>query len=220
MSYDGIIIGDKRIPTAAPVRTWLEHGIEFKAGEGYNKRRRQEIDLHVIHWTGGENKPETLAATLRRRKLGIEFSIYRGEVWQFCDPILVDTADAGHINPRSVGTEIINYGFRRRAADIPRAGRARPLYRCLLRGKYRTFAHFWPADIAAAIALSEALSTALPIPRCVPMSGSYMVAPRTLDPMELRAFKGHLGHFHISARKSDPGFDILEALRAVWAPDL
>jgi len=218
MSKNRIIISRKDVPCAAPVSPWGEHGIEFKAGQGHNKARRREIDLHVIHTTGGEGSPGTMAATLTRRQLGIEFAIDRaGLIWQFCDPVLVDTADAGSVNPRSVGTEIVNYLFRRRKADIPRAGRSRVLYNCTMRGRDRNLAHCTPVQISAAIALGEALSTALPIPRTVPIDSNYFVSQRTLEPEEIAVVKGHVGHFHLNARKSDPGFDVLEALRASWA---
>lgn len=211
------IIGDREVPCSAEVSTWREHGIEFKVGEGHNKRRARDIDLIVLHWTGGEGAPDTMAAALRRKKLGIEFAVHKGVIWQFCDPLEVDTADAGIVNPRSAGVEIVNYGFRRSKADIPRTGQRRPTYKCDFRGRRRTFAHFWPEDIAATIALCEMLAKALHIPRCVPVDGEYWVAPRTLYSSELEAFKGFVGHFHISDRKADPGLDILEALRATWA---
>lgn len=219
---NALVIGGKEYPCIARILTWEDHGIEFKIGEGYNKRRREEIDLAVWHWTGGENPPPTMAAVLQRKKLGIEFSIDRdGIIWQFCDPLTVDTADAGRFNSRSVGTEIINYGFRGKNRPIPSRGKNRPTYTCELRGRRRQFAHFAPAQIAAAIAMADTLSAALPIPRAVPVDPEYLaVLGQTMTLEEGAAFKGHVGHFHLSANKSDPGLDLLEAFRAVWAVEL
>jgi hypothetical protein len=219
MSDNATIIGGKNIPCFAPVSTWHEHGIEFIAGQGHNKRRLQDIDLVVWHTTGGEGRPSTMAATLTRRKLGIEFAIDRnGLIWQFCDPLAVDTADAGAVNPRSVGVEIVNYLYRRKRSDIPRSGRNRPIYETAIRGRPIKLAHCTPAQISASIALAESLSTGLRIPRLVPMDGDFFVSQRTLEPGEIESFTGHLGHFHLSKNKIDPGFDVLEALRASWAP--
>lgn len=216
-----IIVGNKEYPVVPEVKLWTETGLEFRAGEGYNKRRRRDIDLAVWHWQGGEGGPQQLFRGLKRKDYGVEFSIFRGVIWQYCDPILVDTADAGIVNKRSVGVEIPNYGYRARNRPIPRKGKGRQTYGCTLRGSRRRFAHFWPEDIAAAVSLANAFSKALPIPRAVPVDPDfYCVLPRTMTPEELAAFKGHVGHFHVTDRKSDPGFDLLEALRAVWAPQL
>lgn len=216
-----MIIGGREFDCAARVYTWYETGIEFRAGDGYNKRRKKEIDLWVWHWTGGEGKPSTMAETLRAKKLGVETAIYRGEIWQFCDPLIVDTADAGIVNARSGGTEIINYGYRRKKADIPRAGKNRAMYNCCFRDGRRRFAHFHPVDIAAAIALSETMAKALGIPRRIPLDPDDMLTlPRTMSASELEEFSGHVGHFHISDRKIDPGLDLLEALRACWSDEI
>lgn len=219
-----IIIGGREISCAARVKTWHEHGHEIKAGQGHNKRRRRDINLAVWHWTGGEGKPLTMAATLRRRKLGVEFAIDRlGVVWQFCDPLVVDTADAGRVNARSVGTEVICYGFRGPGQPVPKSGSNRPTYRCDFRGRNRRYAHFDMAQIAAALALADVLSARLPIPRRVPLYGADLgggLMKRTMDAAELDTFQGHLGHFHVSNAKSDPGYDLLEALRVCWAEEL
>lgn len=217
-----IVAGDREYPVAVEVKLWTDTGLEIRAGDGFNKRRRRDIDLAVWHWTGGEGDPSQLLRTLKRRDLGVEFAIHRGAIWQFCDPLVVDTADAGFVNPRSVGVEIVNYGYRAKGRPVPRRGQTRPTYGAYLRDKRRRFAHFRPDDIAAAITLAEALSTALPIPRAVPLDGggAYWIRPSTMTREEVDAFRGHVGHFHISDRKSDPGFDLLEAFRAVWGTEL
>ena len=221
MTQRAIVVGDREYPVVPEVRLWTETGLEFRAGEGYNKRRRRDIDLAVYHWQGGEGDPERLFETLQSQDYGVEFSAFRGVIWQYCDPLIVDTADAGIVNKRSVGVEIPNYGYRARGRPIPRKGRGRSTYGCTLRGARRRFAHFWPEDIAAVISLAEALSKALPIPRAVPVDPDfYCILARTMTAEELAAFKGHLGHFHITKRKSDPGFDLLEAMRATWATEL
>lgn len=219
---NALVVSGKSYPVCVPVKLWTETGLEFRAGEGFNKRRRRDIDLAVWHWTGSENKPTVMARTLKRRKLGVEFAIDRdGTIWQFCDPVIVDTADAGRVNARSVGTEIVNYGFRRRGKPIPASGKKRTIYECTLNGRSRRFAHFLPQQIAAALVLADVLSTALPIPRAVPTdpTGDWL-GVRVLPKELLDDFKGHLGHFHVSERKSDPGLDLLEAFWAAWTDEI
>ena len=52
-----------------PVRRWNDWDYpvvpEFKAGDGYNKKRVKPINLMVWHWTGGEQDPIAMAEVLR-----------------------------------------------------------------------------------------------------------------------------------------------------------
>lgn len=216
-----IIVGGKRFPVLGPVHLWDETGMETSPGRGARKRKRK-IDLGVWHWTGGEGDATALFNVLNKRELGVEFYISQvGAIWQFCDPALVDTFDAGWINDRSVGTEIANYGYSwGQQRTVPAKGRTRSKYVTILNGKRRTFAHFWPLQIAAALSLAEALSKALSIPREVPLGMKGFVEPNLLERARAEAFQGHLGHFHVNAAKSDPGLDLLEAFRCAWTSEL
>lgn len=195
---------------------------EFRAGDGYNKRRRSVIDSCVWHWTGGEGEPDRVAETLRKRKLGVEFAISRvGAIWQFCDPLEVDTADAGVMNARSVGVEIVCYGYAAswqapgrvlRVPVVPALGRDRERYVDTVHGKPVETAWFYPAQLRAAATLARTLSAALHIPRVVPREQGGGVLRRAMLPLELRAFAGHLGHYQITAEKRDPGSRLLEYL--------
>lgn len=217
---NAIIVGGKLFDVLGPVKTLIGTEQEVRAGEGYNKRRRRDIDMGVWHWTGSENSLSVMAAVLRRRKLGVEFAIDPGGViWQFCDPTIVNTADAGRVNDRSFGVEIVNYGFKwGKNRPIPRQGQGRPTYECRMNDRTRTFAHFHPAQIAAALSLANAMSTACDIPRRVPTCcEGWYVDWDTLPQEELDAFTGHLGHYHITKKKSDPGLDLLEVFRSSFS---
>ncbi len=214
----GLIIGGKEVPCLLPVRNWMEHGMEVKVGRGSRRRHpKTEIDLFVLHWTGGEGSAKGLFRVLNHRALGVEFAVDRdAAIWQFADPVKVDTFDAGKFNPRSVGVEIVNYGFRRKVADIPRAGRKRPLYQTTLNGRKRTFARFTPAQMAAAIALTEAVTDAIPtIPKQIPRDEGGQILQRTMTAASLKSFSGVVGHFHLTKKKSDPGTEIFKALDSV-----
>lgn len=234
---DGIVVAGVAYPVLhpttqhpIPVFAWNDppgslRVPEFRAGDGYNKRRTQPIDLCVVHWTGGEAEPDRMAETLRKRKLGVEFAISRlGNVFQFCDPAYVDTADAGTVNNRSVGIEVVSYGYAGgwafdpvRAVKVPRVppiARDRVTYPAVTHGRKVQTAMFYPAQIAALCGLADALTAALPaIQREVPplaYDGSVY------GPALLRGdsrFAGFVGHYHLTTAKRDPGPLTIEALR-------
>jgi hypothetical protein len=165
-----------------------------------------------------------MVKTLQARKLGIEFAIGRdGMIYQFCDPAKVDTADAGILNSRSCGVEIVNYGYKAQRGAlgrvlsvplVPRLGRDRPTYGAAAHGLELLTARFYPAQLDAACALAGALSTGLGIPRAVPPPGcDQAVLPDVLT------YRGHLAHSHITAEKRDCGPELLRALRGHFAQE-
>ena len=212
-----IIFADMRVEIAAPVITWHEHSLTFKVGKGARRRHpKQKIDIHCVHWTGGEGTARATHRTLTSRELGVEYLIDPwGIVWQFADPAKLDVFDVKTISPRSVGTEITNYGFRRPGQPIPRPGRDRPIYRTQLNGRARSFAAFTPWQLKALLALDAGLRTVCPaIKKQIPRNGNGRLIRRKLKKAELDNYSGVLGHFHVSSRKLDPGTDIFEALEA------
>lgn len=223
-----VIVGGKRIPLGLPneptpiVLTWEDHGISFKPGEGYNKKRRLTIDLAVWHWTGGEGEPPAMAQVLKTRGYGVEFAIARtGVIYQFVDPLLVDTADAGGVNARSVGIEIVSYGFRQSSSGWlpPKAGADRSLREVIIHGQRVKTAAFYPAQLLAARALADGLSRALPIPRKVPLTAAGTLITKSLSTTELGRFQGHVGHYHLTSQKLDPGPDFMAELGRLFADE-
>lgn len=202
------------------VLTWHDHGISFASGQGFNKKRKQKIDLSVWHWTGGEQEPPAMADVLKARGYGVEFAIARtGVIYQFCDPLEVDTADAGSANARSVGTEIVSYGMRSTVEGWkpPKAGLGREVRRVRIHSVGVDVAVFHPDQLAAARALADGLSRALGIPRKVPVTAEGMVLAKQLPAAELATFKGHVGHYHLSRQKCDPGPDFMGELNRFFA---
>lgn len=210
----GITIGGQLVPVGPdelPIACLgpLDHGIEYRPGEGHNRKRTEPIRACVWHWTGGERRPEKMAKVLKRRGYGVEFAISKlGVVYQFADPLEVDTADVGGFNAPSVGVEMVNIGYRRAkgAWFIPFGRKG---YQARIHGVRRTFAEFTGPQIRAAIWLAEALSSALPIPRCIPTDANGNLITSTID---VDSYAGHLGHYHVTRRKLDPGTQLLEAL--------
>jgi hypothetical protein len=202
------------------VLTWHDHGLTFVAGQGFNKKRKARIDLAVWHWTGGESEPPQMVEILKARGYGVEFAIARtGVIWQFADPLEVDTADAAGFNARSVGTEIVSYGMAGREPGwkTPKAGADRQVKETFIHGVKVKVASFYPVQLEAARALAIGLSSALGIQRRVPMIGASVTA-RTLATVEAARFTGHAGHYHLTAQKCDPGPAFMEELRTLFTP--
>jgi hypothetical protein len=221
-----IIVGGVRftlgLPGEAPpvVLTWHDHGISFAPGEGYNKVRRHAIDLAVWHWTGGEGEPPDVAHVLKQRGYGVEFAISTtGVIYQFVDPLLVDTADAAGVNARSVGTEIVSYGMRVGGSTWkpPHGGERRGTSTTSIHGQAVVVADFFAVQITAARALADGLSRALHIPRRVPTL-AQVVVQHALAQAELDAFSGHIGHYQITRQKCDPGPAFMRELKDLFDP--
>lgn len=222
----GILVGGKIYPlnhpiTGHPIPVFgpEDTGIRFEVGDGYNKKRVKEIDLGVFHWTGSENAVETMARVLRKRKLGVEFAISPyGSLYQFCDPLEVDTADAGIANSRSWGVEIVNAGIRR----WKRLWRE-PRYRKVPMGpreKYDTRIHnrrvrcwdFYPVQTITACALNKVLVEAIDTYPANVCTEPGIIAIKGDD-----VFKGAIGHYNVTRRKLDPGTKLMETLSEFMA---
>jgi hypothetical protein len=213
MQATGLIIGGKVVPCALPVFNMNDHGFSIVVGKGARRPApKQEIDLAVWHWTGGEGSLATLVHVLHTRGYGVEFYICDGQIYQLADPVLVDAFGAGAYNPRAVSTEVQNYGFRNAGEPIPRNDRGtRPLIDAVQNGRKRKFAAFWDDDLRACCALADALSTAIPsISRTTPVGRDGKVYGNFIEPKTMQNVKGHVGHFQLSKMKSDPGPQLLQ----------
>jgi N-acetyl-anhydromuramyl-L-alanine amidase AmpD len=213
-----VVVYGHKVAIDADVLLWTDTGLEFKAGDGARRRNpKRQVDLGVVHWTGSENDIPTLFRTLDTRELGVEFAIDKaGVIWQFCDPALIDTFDAGVVNPRSWGVEVVCYGHRK-LFSLRNPDSARPTYNCRLHGKTFKAAEFNHAQLQALHALCNAMATAFPsMPRQVPVGPDRLVLNRAMRPDELRDYRGVVGHFHITNKKVDPGLQPIEFLKEKW----
>jgi N-acetylmuramoyl-L-alanine amidase len=214
-----ILVGDRQVEVGGPTARSID--LQFVPGMPATRPRGSKPDLCVWHWSGGEGEAATVARTLRKRKLSVHFVIDRdGVVHQFADPALVQCGHAGIVNARSVGVEIVNYGIRRarRLWTVPKKGVDRETDTVKIHGKVWTVAHFYPQQTLAAKRLAEALTVSLGIMPLVPLNGgAQWVVDHALTPDQLRAFKGHVGHYHVTDQKQDPGVELIHDLwKHLW----
>jgi hypothetical protein len=225
-----IIVNGKRYEVRGQrVKTWHETGLEFRAGDGFNRARAEPVTRLVLHWTGSENSVPTMFRVLKQRKLGVQFAIERdGTIYQFCDPARVACAHAGGYNGASVGVEIVNYGIRRFGPRpdgsrlpslwrVPKLGRDRPTHVETLHGRKVTVAGFYAAQMGAAVWLGQALHVALGIDlTSFPRDGNGEIFTRAMSLPERATFKGVCGHFELTPDKFDPGLDLLRHCDREW----
>lgn len=198
-----ITISGKPVPCASVVRTIREHGMQFVVGRGARKRTATP-NLIVLHHTAGEGDAAGVYRTLNEKGLGIEYVIDReGLIWEMADPAKIDTYDAGNVNARSVGIEIISCGL----APLPKRAQDRGTYAATISGYGFTFAKFYPVQLQAMADLCDSLTLGLRIPRV------YATKPGLLAPEILAKFKGIIGHFHCNGIKNDPGTQPFEYLQ-------
>ncbi len=210
MAAHSIIINGVKHQCNSEVITWETHGLTFKPGKGARMRdvKKTTIDMFVVHYTAGEGGFKSLFNVLNTRELGVEFYISKeGVIYQFADPILVDTFDAGTVNPRSIGVEVQCYGFVGKGKPVPAAGKDRPTYTATIRDHDIKMAEFMPAQQKALEDLLSTVLCAVPtIPRQTPANADGSKAiERTLTKEELKECTGVVSHYAISSRKFDPG---------------
>ena len=210
---NALIIGGEPVWVGAPVRTWDDHGLEFRAGAKNARARTAAVDLIVLHVTGGEGAPPQVYRTLTARGLSCDFVIDAdGVIWQHSDPATVCTYHAGHVNGRSVGVEIVNHGFTRDPKLLAKWSGLREQYETTIHGRKITMSRSHGAQHAATLALCDALTTRLAIPRELPRGDTGKLRTGAMTRAEVAGYRGVLGHFHLTTAKIDPGTDVLDTL--------
>lgn len=193
---------------------------QYLIRSGLGARNRTEIiDMIVLHWTGGENSALTVHGVLQRKRLGVEFIIDAlGMIYQTCDPVKTCCYHAGRFNGRSIGIEVVNYGFawpvshKINVSRVPKGGRSRTVYKTKVNGKRKYLADFSASQTSSIVRLISCLLDNIEtIPPEVPF-GEDGVLQRTMTYHEATAFAGVCGHYHLNRKKIDPGTRIMQTL--------
>lgn len=195
---------------------------------------REQVTQFVIHYDVAYTSANCFHILHDVRGLSVHFLLdLDGSLYQTAD--LRDRArHAGSANNRSIGIEIAHPGpltgqeglaerYHRDEAGsvlevpswVPRGALAddfvcRPArpdpVTAAINGRELVQYDFTEAQYQALAHLVAALSRALPRVRLdVPREQDGSMAMRTLSPEELASFEGILGHYHVTARKQDPG---------------
>jgi N-acetylmuramoyl-L-alanine amidase len=186
-------------------------------------RPRKEPPIWVvIHWTGGAGDAAQVYRTLRSSTsalapdgLSIHYIVEPdGNAVQMCSLDLVTMHAGSPVNARSIGIECVNPGFAGTAAHKRelRAGVKRDVYEARIHDRRVKILDFTEAQHAALRVLVGQLCERYRIPLEVPRSADGAVRAGKMSPRELAAFRGVLGHLHVSGSKADPGTRPLERL--------
>jgi N-acetyl-anhydromuramyl-L-alanine amidase AmpD len=171
--------------------------------------RKVPADVVVLHWTGGEGGHDQIHRTLRKRGLCIHFTCAQdGSIVQHAGIDAVTSHAGKTMNARSVGIEIANAGFPPGNAKWPRQVIPAHIHDRTI----RTLA-FYEAQTTAVLRLTRALCDGLRVPFAVPRGESGEVVAGKLSAVQRDAWRGVLGHLHISGEKCDPGLALLDAVR-------
>lgn len=201
-----LTFGNRQVRVPVPVN----RSLRFNIGDPGTTARRHQVDLGVIHWSGGEPRDGSgVYNTLRNRGLSAHYIIDRsGTIWECADPTTTVCAHAGSAyNARSWGVEVVDKGDLDPGEELPRSARGRQIYEGVVQGERLRMADFLPAQYTALFALANACAQTLGVPRVVRGAPWRRTAGVT-------SFRGVVGHMQISPYKPDPGPRPLERLGA------
>lgn len=167
--------------------------------------KRTETRAVVWHWTGGEGGGRQVFNVLQSRGLSVHFTIDQlGVIWQYADADAYCSHASG-ANGFAVGVEISN-----RANGLGQHAKwIRDVDFDTVHGRKAPHTCFYSAQVASAKALAVALSRAYGLPFNVP------IATTVCSKAELSTFRGHLGHYHLSERKRDPGTELMREIASI-----
>jgi len=195
-----------------PVRAWDDHGLQFTNAQGGVRKASRKPSIFTLHWTGGTGGGERVFHTLARRKtqdgkgLSVQLFVdHMGVVWQFAD-LAARCRHATATNAYGPGCEIQGLGIDRTNMDL-----ASPHER--IHGRLLPVLPFTEPQYRAVRGLAIALTTAFKLPRLVPGAlGTDAPFAGVMPPANVHAFRGVLGHLHVSRQKLDPGLEVFRRL--------
>ncbi len=198
----------RRVAAGTRVVLWTEPG-GFRTNDFGT--RKGEVRQIVLHYDAAGTSAQCFKV-LERRGLSVHFMVdLDGTVYQTCDTS-VRAYHAGKFNDVSVGIEIANVGAYADRAELERLwpvpqGVARPPHlppparpgplRGRIHGRDLWQQDFTEEQYEALGALVAALCRGLGVPAEAPTGKGVLRSPE--------AWRGILGHYHLTAQKTDPG---------------
>lgn len=196
----------------------------------WTHERSAPLSLVVLHWTGGRSNAAKVYDALKKRRLSIHYVVNTdGSVVQMCSESLVcqhvKTWQGVSVNERSVGIEVVGPGFptvlqKGTLERIPnqvweaekKAGVKRLVYRDKIKGATASHLDYTEAQHEAVRLLVGEICERQRIPYDVPRDAHGNLRTDALSKAELLAYRGVLGHYHVSTSKRDPGTEPLRRL--------
>ena len=175
-------------------------------------RLKHVVRQIVVHLDGCRDSRMCFDVLHNQRGLSVHFMVDNdGTIYQTLD--LVHCAfHAGGVNEISVGIELCNRGD---AARNPKFyAEPRPKVTCRIHDAQFLCYDFTPAQYEAMVHLCRVLTRVFEVPLQAPLDSASRPVWTKLD--NYRAFRGFVGHYHLSTNKWDPGpWDFQRLLRAM-----
>ncbi len=197
-----VIIGPRAVLIDVPTHTFFD---DVELGTTPTSRRRTLPHQAIVHYDVTFSAHAT-HEVLARQDLSTHFCIdgdAHGTIWQYHCPALTcawhgGRTDDGHrVNPGSIGVDLNNPADTRYAEqDALRRGRHRALIAERVHGHMVERLDYFPEQIQSLRVLMRLFEDVFGIPRDVATQrGVFRGAHR---------FRGWLGHYHLTTRKTDP----------------
>jgi hypothetical protein len=186
---------------------WTEPGGLVCKPEQYKKRKtKRNLKMFVVHWDACLSS-SAMAGVLEERGLSIPFAIDNdGTIFQLMDTKHVAWHAKG-VNTISAGVEIANaVSLKYQSWYVKHGFGERPIIKdAVLNGKkIKPMLGFYPVQIEALEALIKAMNMGHGIPLKVPTDKFGSLVTEVDERVAGKNFKGVVGHYHITSRKSDP----------------
>jgi len=176
------------------------------------RRLKGVVKQFVVHLDGLRTAAECFRVLHNERGLSVHFMVDgEGVIYQTLD-LMHCAFHAAGVNEISVGVELQNRGDARRFPAFYRDD-SRQKVTCTVHGHQFLAWDFTEAQYQAMIKLSKTVARVLDLPLASPQQGGSLMWGALPNP---RAFRGFIGHYHISRNKWDPGpFDFRRLFRGV-----
>lgn len=194
-----------RIYATHPARGLARRATRYRArrlmgGSSRLELLRQVVRQVTVHLDGCLSAAQCFDVLHNQRGLSVHFMIDNdGTIYQTLD-LMHCAFHAAGVNEVAIGIELQNRGDAARHANAYR--QKRPTVTCRVHGAQFLSYDFTDAQYEAMVRLGAALSRIFDLPLAVPRSSSGPIWTTIANP---RAFRGFLGHYHISRNKWDPG---------------
>jgi N-acetyl-anhydromuramyl-L-alanine amidase AmpD len=208
-----------------PVPYARRYGFRPALRSFYDDRRAPPLDIvkavirqFVVHHDGCSSADMCFNVLHNERGLSVHFLLDNdGTIYQTIDLALC-AYHAAEWNDHSIGIELCNRGdafAEPHYYDSGHHGPKRDIRTIQIHGHTMRAFDYTPAQKDSFVRLCKALAHILPnVPAEFPQSSPGTQAWTALPPAQSLSFHGYLGHYHLTARKWDPGpFDFKDFCR-------